>query len=60
MSDFIAIDLGTTFWAAARIDEHGRAVIVPNAEGDPRKHHLLSVVWHSFGCRPDCSQGHRG
>ncbi len=34
MSDFIGIDLGTTFSAAAHIDEHGRATIVPNNEGE--------------------------
>jgi molecular chaperone DnaK len=35
MSIFVGIDLGTTFSAVARIDEHGRPVIVPSATGAP-------------------------
>src|ERR1043165_515780 len=30
----VGIDLGTTFSAVARLDETGRPVTVPNAEGD--------------------------
>lgn len=29
------IDLGTTYSCVARVDEHGYAVVVPNAEGEP-------------------------
>jgi molecular chaperone DnaK len=34
MADLVGIDLGTTYSAIAVIDEHGKAVIVPNAEGE--------------------------
>src|SRR5436305_13114984 len=35
MSLAVGIDLGTTNSAIARIDEHGRPVIIPNALGEP-------------------------
>lgn len=35
MSDAIGIDLGTTNCAVARVDEHGRPVVVPNRLGQP-------------------------
>ncbi len=34
MSKFVGIDLGTTFSAVAHIDDHGRAVVLPNADGE--------------------------
>ena len=34
MRSFIGIDLGTTFSAVARIDEHGKPVIVHNSDGE--------------------------
>ena len=38
----IGIDLGTTFSAVATLDENGRPVIVPNADGE---HTTPSVVY---------------
>ena len=30
----VGIDLGTTYSAIARLDEHGRPITIPNAEGE--------------------------
>ena len=53
MSTFVGIDLGTTFSVAARIDEHGRAVTIPNAEG---KSTTPSVIYFGSGA-PVVGQG---
>jgi molecular chaperone DnaK len=47
MGHAVGIDLGTTYSAAARVDDSGKAVIIPNAEGQPI---TPSVVW--FGSDP--------
>jgi molecular chaperone DnaK (HSP70) len=42
MSHVFGIDLGTTFSVIAQVDDAGRAVVIPNAEGN---HITPSAVW---------------
>jgi molecular chaperone DnaK len=47
MGQAVGIDLGTTFSAAARVDDSGKSVIIPNEFGSPV---TPSVIW--FGSSP--------
>lgn len=51
MHSFVGIDLGTTFSVVAKIDEHGKPVIVYGAsgDGDSRGGIVPSAVWDDDG-----------